>query len=73
MAGQFFIKGIGVGVAIAAPVGPVALLCIQRTLKEGRLAGFVSGLGAATADTFYGWLAGFGLTFVGRFMVEHQA
>ena len=55
-------RGIMLGVAIAAPVGPIGLLCIRRTLVHGWRAGFVSGLGAATADTFYGVLAAFGLT-----------
>ena len=56
------LRGIMLGVAIAAPVGPIGLLCIRRTLAYGWRAGFVSGLGAATADTFYGLLAAFGLT-----------
>lgn len=56
------LRGIMLGVAIAAPVGPIGLLCIRRTLAHGWRAGFVSGLGAATADTFYGLLAAFGLT-----------
>lgn len=56
------LRGIMLGVAIAAPVGPIGLLCIRRTLAHGWRAGFVSGLGAATADTFYGVLAAFGLT-----------
>ena len=56
------LRGILLGVAIAAPVGPIGLLCIRRTLAYGWRAGFVSGLGAATADTFYGLLAAFGLT-----------
>ncbi|MEY2846174.1 MAG: hypothetical protein RL076_1720 [Chloroflexota bacterium] len=55
-------RGIMLGVAIAAPVGPIGLLCIRRTLAHGWRAGFVSGLGAATADMFYGVLAAFGLT-----------
>ena len=57
-----FFKGIVLGFSIAAPVGPIGVLCIRRTLAEGRLVGFVSGLGAATADLFYGGLAAFGLT-----------
>ena len=56
------LRGIMLGLAIAAPVGPIGLLCIRRTLAHGWRAGFVSGLGAATADTFYGLLAAFGLT-----------
>jgi threonine/homoserine/homoserine lactone efflux protein len=52
------------GFSIAAPVGPIGLLCIRRTLVDGRLAGFVSGLGVATADLIYGSIAAFGLTAV---------
>lgn len=58
------LRGIGLGFAIAAPVGPIGLLCIQRTLKDGWLSGLLSGLGAASADAFYGSLAAFGLTVV---------
>lgn len=53
-----------VGFLIAAPVGPVGLLCIRRALADGRTAGFVAGLGAAVADTVYGAVAAFGLTLV---------
>ena len=56
------IKGVVVGFSIAAPVGPVGIICLQRTLKQGRLAGLVSGLGAATADALYGLLAGLGVS-----------
>jgi threonine/homoserine/homoserine lactone efflux protein len=55
----FFLKGLIVGLSIAAPVGPIGILCIRRTLAHGRAAGFVSGLGAATADAMYGAAAGF--------------
>lgn len=57
-------KGIVVGFSIAAPVGPVGILCIRRTLAEGRMQGLVSGLGAASADVVYGCIAAFGLTLV---------
>ncbi len=59
-----FIKGIGIGLAIAAPVGPIGLLCIRRTLMDGRAAGLATGLGAATADGLYGLMvaAGFAAT-----------
>src|SRR5215203_5768530 len=58
------LKGMIIGFAIAAPVGPIGVLCIRRTLAEGRTSGFVSGLGAATADAAYGSVAALGLTFV---------
>lgn len=64
MTAAFLFKGILIGFSIAAPVGPIGLLCIQRTLSGGRLRGFLSGLGAASADAVYGCIAGFGLTAV---------
>lgn len=66
----FLLKGILLGLSIAAPVGPIGLLCIRRTLTQGRLVGLVSGLGAATADGFYGCVAAFGLTLFSQVMVE---
>ena len=70
---ELIIKGLVLGFSIAAPVGPIGILCIRRTLAEGRLHGIVSGIGAATADAFYGALAGFGFTFVTSFLVAQQA
>lgn len=69
----FFIKGVIVGLSIAVPVGPIGILCIRRTLTQGRVIGFLSGLGAATADAFYGAIAGFGLTFLSNLLVGQQA
>jgi threonine/homoserine/homoserine lactone efflux protein len=60
------------GFAIAAPVGPIGVLCIRRTLADGRLIGLLSGLGAATADMFYGAVAAFGLTAVQGLLVRQQ-
>lgn len=60
----FLGRGLLMGLAIAAPVGPIGVLCIRRTLAYGRMTGLVSGLGAATADAVYGCIAGFGLTLV---------
>lgn len=68
----FLAKGLLIGLAIAAPVGPIGVLCIRRTFAEGRLAGFVTGLGAATADGFYGAVAGFGLTAISGFLLGYQ-
>ncbi|HEY9763208.1 MAG TPA: LysE family transporter [Trichocoleus sp.] len=67
----FLLKGVVLGLSIAAPVGPIGLLCIRRTLAQGQLVGLVSGLGAATADGLYGFVAAFGLTLVSQAMVEH--
>ena len=64
-----FVEGIIIGFAIAAPVGPIGVLCIRRTLAEGRASGFVSGLGAATADAVYGAIAAFGLTLITDFLL----
>ena len=66
---DLFIKGVVIGLAIAAPVGPIGVLCIRRTLAEGRLSGLVSGLGAATADASYGAIAALGLTVVTDLLV----
>jgi threonine/homoserine/homoserine lactone efflux protein len=68
----FLLKGIAVGFVIALPVGPVGVLCVRRTIFEGRLFGFLSGLGAATADTIFGIIAGFGLTVVSDVLIEYQ-
>ena len=64
-----FLRGLIIGFSIAAPVGPIGVLCIRRTLAEGRLAGFLSGMGAASADMFYGAVAAFGLTAVQDLLV----
>ncbi len=64
------LRGLMIGFSIAAPVGPIGVLCIRRTLAEGRVYGFVSGLGAATADGFYGTLAALGLTLVSSFLLD---
>ena len=69
---SIFIRGLIIGFSIAAPVGPIGVLCIRRTLAEGRLSGFVSGLGAATADAIYGSVAGFGLTFISIFLIQQS-
>ena len=67
-----FIKGMIIGFSIAAPVGPIGILCIQRTLSNGNLQGLVTGLGAATADAVYGFIAAFGLTFISDFLVDQS-
>jgi threonine/homoserine/homoserine lactone efflux protein len=69
---QVFLQGAFFGFSIAAPVGPIGLLCIRRTLATGRRSGFVSGLGAATADATYGGIAGFGITFLSAVLVSQQ-
>jgi threonine/homoserine/homoserine lactone efflux protein len=66
------LKVIGIGFSIAAAVGPISLLCVQRTLQHGRGIGFASGLGIASADAIYGLIGGLGLTVITNFLVGHQ-
>jgi threonine/homoserine/homoserine lactone efflux protein len=68
----FLLKGMLVGIVIAVPVGPVGILCIRRTILDGRLPGLFSGLGAASADSFFGIIAGFGLTFITDSLLYYQ-
>jgi threonine/homoserine/homoserine lactone efflux protein len=68
----FFLRGLLIGFSIAAVVGPIGLLCISRTLQRGFLYGFVTGLGAASADAAYGSVAAFGLTLISGFLVSQQ-
>lgn len=72
MSADFFIKGLIIGFSVAAPVGPIGVLTIKRTLTEGRISGLVTGLGAALADAVYGLVAGFGLTAVSSFLLNNQ-
>lgn len=65
-------KGTLAGFIIAAPVGPVGVLCVQRTLLHGRLAGLSAGLGAACADALYGCIAAFGLSLISGWLEAHQ-
>ncbi len=69
---SFLVRGGIIGFSIAAPVGPIGVLCIRRTLAEGRATGFVSGLGAATADAIYGSIAAFGLTAISGALIGQQ-
>ena len=68
----FLLKGILVGLVIAVPVGPVGIMCVRRTIFEGKLAGLVSGFGAATADAVFGIIAGFGITAVADWLLGYQ-
>ncbi len=70
---SFLLRGLIIGFSIAAPVGPIGVLCIRRTLADGWASGLVSGLGAASADAIYGSIAGFGLAFISNFLVSQQA
>lgn len=72
MAAALFLKGLFLGFSIAAPVGPIGVLCIRRTLAGGLASGFITGLGTATADALYGLVAALGLTAVAAFLVDQQ-
>ncbi|MDE6811946.1 MAG: LysE family translocator [Muribaculaceae bacterium] len=65
-------RGLAVGILISAPMGPVGILCIQRTLDRGRKAGLSTGIGAAISDLFYCLLTGFGLSFIEDFLQENS-
>lgn len=67
-----FLRSIALGFGIAAPVGPIGLLCIRRTLAQGRAYGLATGLGAATADAFYGAVAAFGVSFIANALTGQQ-
>lgn len=66
------IKGLVVGFVVAAPAGPIALLCLHRSIEEGHLRGVATGLGAALADTVFGAVAALGVGYVGEFLVSEQ-
>jgi threonine/homoserine/homoserine lactone efflux protein len=69
---SLFVQGIIIGLTLAVPVGPLSLICIQRTVKEGRLHGIFSGMGVATADSFYAAVTFLGLTIISGFIITHQ-
>lgn len=66
------LKGFLVGMCASAPIGPIAILVVQKSLSRGHKAGFVSGLGASVIDTLYASIAIFALAFAQRFLEEHQ-
>lgn len=66
------VKGFLVGVCASAPVGPIAILVVQKSLSKGHKSGFVSGLGASVVDTLYAFIAIFALAFAQKFIDDHQ-
>jgi threonine/homoserine/homoserine lactone efflux protein len=70
---EHLLKGLIIGFAMSVPVGPINLLCLRRSLADGRRIGFVSGLGAAAADTTFAAIAVAGLTTIVAFLVGHLA
>jgi threonine/homoserine/homoserine lactone efflux protein len=67
-----FVKGLLIGFVIAAPVGPINIMCVRRTIVHGRLAGIVSGIGSALADTILGAIAIFGMAFLADVLLEER-
>lgn len=65
---EIVVKGIIIGIVASAPMGPVGVLCVQRTLNKGRIYGFVTGCGAAVSDIFYALITGYGLSFIYDFI-----
>ena len=68
----FFIKGFLIGLVVAAPLGPIGIICLQRTFSRGYLSGLFSGLGISTADAIHGAFAVFGVTAMSGFLVSQQ-
>jgi threonine/homoserine/homoserine lactone efflux protein len=68
-----FIKGLLIGIIVAAPMGPVNILCIHRTITCGRVAGLTTGLGAALGDAAFALVAALGITAVSAFVEAHEA
>ncbi len=66
---NLFVHSLLIGLSIAAPVGPIGILCIRRSLMEGRWIGLLTGLGAASADGVYGCIAGLGITLISGFLI----
>ncbi len=69
---DFLLKGLILGLSVSAPVGPIGILCINRTLHKNYKSGLISGLGAASADLIYGIIAGFGLTTISSFLINYK-
>jgi threonine/homoserine/homoserine lactone efflux protein len=67
-----FVRGLVAGFALAAPMGPVAMLCVRRAITKGRTQAFIAGLGAAIADMLFGAVAGLGITVVNVFVTHYQ-
>lgn len=72
MESGLFIHGVIIGIALAAPVGPIALICLRRALATGRLHGIVSGMGVAAADAVYAAVTAFGLALIADFLLARQ-
>jgi len=69
---MFFLKGLIIGFAMAVPLGPIGVMCIRKTLAEGHSRGLIIGLGGATADSLFGIVAAFGLTFISDLIAKQH-
>jgi len=69
---NLLIRGLIIGLVISIPIGPLGILCIQRTINKGRTSGFLSGMGIATADTIFALIAGLGISFIINLLKEQQ-
>jgi threonine/homoserine/homoserine lactone efflux protein len=69
---ELFWNGFIVGLMVSIPLGPIGVLCVQRTLNKGRRSGFISGMGAAVADTIFSIVAGLGVNYIIRFIREQH-
>lgn len=72
MFGSLFLKGLIIGIMVSIPLGPIGLLVIQKTVNKSRIAGIMSGLGVAMADSLYAVIAGFSLTYILDFVKKHE-
>ena len=70
---DFIFKGLLIGIMASAPMGPVGVLCIQRTLNKGRWYGFITGIGATVSDLIYALFTGFGMSFVMDFIQNERS
>lgn len=70
---EIVLKGLIIGIVASAPMGPVGILCVQRTLNKGRIYGLVTGLGAAVSDIIYALVTGYGLSFIYDFIHNRAA
>ncbi len=70
---NLFVKGLIVGFCLAAPVGPIAAICVQRTISKRLVSGILSGMGAAVADAVYGAIAAFGANIIAEFIIAERS
>lgn len=68
---DILLKGFIIGIIVSAPLGPVGVLCIQRTLNKGRWYGFLTGIGASVSDIIYALVTGYGMSFIADFLAKH--